>query len=111
MQFLPIRKVNKQLSLYKERIAVHCENRMKHTNTQCEKTEDFFLMLKQFVYMLTNLLKRVKLGAYLFKCECQQQKAFLPRGFSVFHILVGRVSAMHHATKTDGEWRNGTTHS
>jgi hypothetical protein len=46
--------------LFKETVAVYCENPTEHTNTLCGQTEEIFSVFKRVVHILTTRLYRVK---------------------------------------------------
>jgi hypothetical protein len=47
---------NNLLTLFREMVAVYCENRMEHINTLCGQNPEPFLMLKQMVHIVTTAL-------------------------------------------------------
>jgi hypothetical protein len=54
-----------QLMLFRERVAVYCENHTEHTDTPCGQNAGFS-MLRQVVYIVTTGLKRVKANKPVF---------------------------------------------
>jgi hypothetical protein len=47
--------------LFRETVAVYCENRTEHTNTLCGQTEEIFSVFKRVVHILTTRLYRVNM--------------------------------------------------
>jgi hypothetical protein len=52
----------KQLMLFRETVAVYCENRMEHIKTPCVQNAIASVMLKLVVHILTTILKRDNKG-------------------------------------------------
>jgi hypothetical protein len=61
--------------LFRERVAVYCENHTEHANTLCGQNAEFS-MLQQVVHIVTTGLRRVnEVDADIFQLHCK----LLPR--------------------------------
>jgi hypothetical protein len=59
-----------RVMLFREIIAVFCENHMEHANTLCGQNTDGFLMLKLVVNVIPLCFRGLKLISILFIANC-----------------------------------------